>query len=202
MTQPAAEPKETMAGSSSPTSSPERVNLTRLTGPPLGVRPTPSPTTSTDQPSATGSEHAAAGPPSDPLDETGTTRSASEPPPADAEPLKLGRNELRDTARGLVLAAALGLHHVLARYPAEQEAGLWVMADEHEAAGIADPLASIARRYSGGALVDATTSDLIRAGIAAAGYVAKNGVQAVRIRLALRRVRRAGLNIEPEEPAA
>lgn len=203
MTQAAQEPRTTPAGSSSPTS--PSPSPTPLRPPPLGVKPpTPSTTETSDQVSNDGATGAGARPPSDPLDSPTSGTPSDSDRAGGAEPLNLGRDELRDTARGLVLAGALGLHHFLARYEVEQALGLWAMEDEREAAGIADPLARIARRYSGGALVDATTSDLIKAGLAAAGYVAKNGVQAIRVRLSIRRARRAGLqtnddNNNPQE---
>lgn len=203
MTAQAQAPEDTTAASSSPKSSPPAEPSPKAAagvrpGISLGVRqPTHSTTTGNGAGFATGSETAADQGPSDPLDTENITPSASSEA-AEAVPLKLSSDELRDVFRGLVMAAALGLHRLLARNAIEEELGLWAITDEKEAGKIGDPLSSIAKRHAGGLAFDADTGDLIKAGSAAAGYVAKNAVRAVQIRLALRRARRAG-QTEPSQ---
>jgi hypothetical protein len=195
MTPPAAEPKTIPAGSSSPTSTPPPApNPPGITAPALGIRSaTPStPTTGTGYGNGGGS--AGGPPPSDPLDESGSTHSDSDGPgrePPELGRLKLGKQPLRDVFRGLMLGASLAAHQRLATTAAEQEAGVWLM-DEDEAAGIADPLASIANRHAGDAVINADAADLIAAGVAAAAYLVGNSIEAFKIRWSLRRARRAG----------
>lgn len=105
-------------------------------------------------------------------------------------PLDLGADELREVLRGSVLAASVSLQHVLVREDWERDLDLWAM-DENEARRIADPLARLAHRHSGGAIVDRDVNDLMRAGAAAAGYVLRNATKAIRVRLNVRRAQRA-----------
>lgn len=88
-----------------------------------------------------------------------------------------------------MLTGSMVLHTSLARTPAEQQEGVWLMEDESEASGIADPLANIANRYASGALVGPDTNDLIAAGIAVGAYIVRNAAKTVRIRWSLRRSR-------------
>lgn len=203
MTTPAQE--TTPAASSSPTSTPD--SPTPLRVPRLGIRH-PSPTPSTPTPGAepgspSGSASADAPPPSDPLDTDTGTRSSADQPGPDAVPLKFGKGELRAPLRGAVLTAATVLHKALARNEYEVRAGVWLMDGEDEAAPIADPLAAIAQRRAGGSVFEPDVADLIKAGLAAAGYIAKNVVKTWQIRTALRRARAAGMtDAQPEEGAA
>lgn len=200
MTTPAAEPKTTPEASPSPTSPPASSTPDQGTrAPMLGFR-----TRSTNTATAADQSHAgAAGDdqqgPADPL--STDTPSASEPADPDAAPLKLKQKPLAEVVRGLVLGASVALHHALARSAEEQAAGVWLIHDEDEAGGIADPLAKVANRHAGGALVNADASDLIAAGVAAAGYVISNAVKAFQIRRAASRMRRAGMGAPPDEGA-
>lgn len=187
------------AGSPSPTPQPPSSKPPRVSPPTLGVRPTPSASTAnTSDPSADYANAANDQGPADPLG-TGTPSSGrSADPGPDAVPLKFG-NELRDTMRGLVMAGSTGVHHTLARTDVEIAEGLWLLTDETEAASIADPLASIAKRYAGGTLMHPDAGDLIRAGLATAVYLARNTVRTAQIRIAYRRARAAGMNPDPEQ---
>lgn len=181
MSQPATEPSSPEPASPLPTfQPPSSTPPTGTRAPIFGVRQTPSTSTASEPaPSPAGAN---AG---DPLDDAGpaptSTRSVS-----DAKPLKVG-SEVSEAVRGVVLAAGVMLHGTLARTEPEQGMGLWLM-DEDQAAEIADPLASIAKRRAGGALVSNDLGDLIRAGLAAAGYVLVNGIKAFQVRRALRRM--------------
>jgi hypothetical protein len=153
--------------------------------------------TETASGSSAGSASAAAPLPSDPLDEDGSTHSS--PEPGDERiPLTLKKKPLAEVLRGLVMGAAVVVHQSLARNDYEVAEGVWLM-DEPEASGIADPLANVANRHAGGALVNPDAGDLIAAGVAAASYVIGNAVKAFKIRRALRR---AGVHTEPEEQTA
>lgn len=153
------------------------------TAPLLGVRRIPS--ASTESGEAPSGGYAA-----DPLDSEPPTdtRSASDARAGAAapRPLKVG-GEVADAIRGVVLGAGVMLHQGLARTDYEQSAGVWLM-EEDQAADIADPLAAIAKRRAGGALVSNDLGDLIRAGLAAAGYLLVNGIKTFQIRRALRRM--------------
>lgn len=155
-----------------------------VTAPGLTVRqPTPSPTTaSSEGPSSAGAGDVAP----DPLDRTGT-RSASEPAATGA--VKVGRRELREVFRGLVLGASVAVHQALARTELEREHKVWLMESEAEAAGVADPLAALAGRRAGAAEVSTDAADLIAAGIAVAGYVLSNVMKSLQLRRAARAMR-------------
>lgn len=202
MTTPAAEPRTTQEGSPSPTSPPPSSTPSGVKAPTLGVKAAPRQTRSTSTASApafSGASAADSGP-ADPLD-TGTP-SASEPgrpPSGDGSPLRLRKKPLADVMRGLVLGATVAIHQALARTELEQSAGVWLMADEDEAAGVADPLASIANRHAGGALVNPDAGDLIAAGVAAAGYVISNAIKAFQLRRAARRLAALGMNPPTEQ---
>lgn len=198
MTQPPE--STTTPDSTSPTSNPSPSSSpTTVTMPGLrigGLQKTPSATTPTGEAPSPGSASAGA-PPADPIDSRTDTPSASpdDPEPA-GTPLKLKRQPLADVFRGLVLGATVALHQALARTELEQQQGVWLMQSEDEAAGVADPLASIANRHAGGSLVNPDTADLIAAGVAAAGYVISNALRAMQLRRAARSMRRAGLHPE------
>jgi hypothetical protein len=163
------------------------------------VRQTHSTSTASDPgPSPAGVAGADQLGPADPLS-TGTPWASDEPAAdPDASPLKLKQKPLAEVIRGLVLGATVAIHHALARTHEEQLAGVWLMDGEDEAAGIADPLAKVANRHAGGTLVNPDASDLIAAGVAAAGYVISNAVKAFQIRRSVSRMRRAGM-AEPTE---
>jgi hypothetical protein len=191
MTQPAAEPKETPAASSSPKSPKPSSKPAGRTAPIPGFRQTLSTSTASDADSSPEFASAGAGP-ADPL--SGDTPSFPEPPADDLAPLQLKKKPLAEVLRGLVMGAALVIHQSLARTIEEQHAGVWLM-DEPEAAGVADPLANVANRHAGGTLVNPDAGDLIAAGVAAASYVISNAVKAFKIRRAVRRV---GVHTETE----
>lgn len=200
MTPPRAEQGTTPEGSQSPKSTQPTTTRPEVTGvPPLGVRQsTQSRSTSTGG-SATGGGAAGGEPPSDPLDTIGSTPSESDGAgpvcPDELRKLSLRKKPLADVLRGLVLGATIVIHQTLARSEYEQSAGLWLM-EESEAAGVADPLASIANRHAGDALVNPDMGDLIAAGVAAASYVVGNAWKAFTIR---RAIRRAGFQTEPQD---
>jgi hypothetical protein len=182
----AAAAETTPEGSPSPTPQPPSSPPppTGVQAPALGVRPTPSTSTASD---AGPSPAYASDLPPDPLDgpASGSTPSASEPDD-DSAPLKLRKKPLAEVIRGLVIGAGVVLNQRLTRSELEQGTGVWLMAED-EAAGMADPLASIANRRAGGAVVSGDMADVIQAGVAAAGYLIKNAIKAVQIRHALRR---------------
>lgn len=179
--------------SSQPPATPPRV---KAPGP--RVLGTQSPTTTTADGGPGSSSDAGPQSPVDPL-ESGPTPSSPEPP-ADATPLDLKGRPLAEVIRGGVIGASEFVHHTLARTEIEQRAGVWLMTDEREAAGIADPLASIANRHAGGQLVSSDTADLVKAGIALAGYVVTNAIKAFQIRRAERAMRRSGIDPAGEQP--
>lgn len=147
-------------------------------------------------------------PPSDPLDEGPTSipsGSDDAGPERELGNLKLGKKPLREVFRGLMLGASMAAHQRLATLEAERQAGVWLM-DEDQAAAIADPLANIANRHAGDAVINADTADLLAAGVAAAAYLIDNSITAIKLRWGLRRARRAGMATEdvdqpePENP--
>lgn len=184
----------------SPSQTPTPPNSTGVRAPSLGVKMTGPPTRST------GAE-------SDPLDSPGGGN-GNGPGPADpyrtgtpsdserteqAQRLNLSKGAVKDPARGAVVAAGAGLHHLLARYPEEISEGVWLIHDEREAASIADPLAAIVARRSGDTIVQPDAADLIRAGVAVGAYLLRNLTTAITIRWADRKMRRA--NYDPDTPA-
>lgn len=207
MTTPAPEHATTTAASPSPPTflPPSPTTPQGVTAPILGVRRPMTPSTpSAPAAPEPGRDASAAAAPSDPLDSPGSTPWASEPAPADdpeLAPLKIGKKPLADVARGLVLGASEVIHQTLARSEAERTAGVWLM-DEPEAAGIADPLARIANRRSGGQLVNPDMGDLVAAAVAAASYAISNAVQAFRIRRAIRKAGHEFQHDNNEEMAA
>lgn len=194
----ATEPRTTPAGSTSSTSSSPDTSSPKpkVTAPPLTVQPIPSPTT--ENPAAGSPDGASATDP-DPFDRTDTP-SGSDPAGGDGKPLKVGRRELRDVFRGLVLGASAAVHNTLARTELEQQHGVWLMDDEEEAGGVADPLASIAGRHAGGQVVNNDTADLIAAGVAVAGYVVRNVLRALQLRRAVRNAPPGFIPNPDEEP--
>jgi hypothetical protein len=169
--------------------------------PTLGVKAAPRQTRSTNTASAPASSPASAADsgPADPLDTATPSASEQGRPSGDGSPLRLRKKPLADVMRGLVLGAAVAIHQALARTELEQAHGVWLMADEDEAAGVADPLASIANRHAGGALVNPDAGDLIAAGVAAAGYVISNAIKAFQLRRATRRLAAVGMNPPTEQ---
>ena len=181
MPTPETEPRTTPADSTSAPTPPQFTSPSQgVTAPGLTVRSTPSATTG--NPSDGSHDYANAAEP-DPLDRTGTPSASDRP---DAAALKLGKRELKDVFRGLVLGASHAVHTALARTEIEQQAGVWLMGDENEAGTVADPLASMAGRHAGGAAVSSDTADLIAAGVAVAGYVIRNVIKAFALRRALK----------------
>lgn len=202
MTSQPAEQPTTPAVSSSPTSSPSptRAGVTAPT--PLGVRSTPSGRTGRTPGYSDDSAPAAGPPPSDPLDQDGSTPWGSDDDADQGEgrqrettTVKLSKRPLRDVMKGGAIGTGEFLHEHLATTPQEQEAGVWLMEDE-QAADIADPLAAIATRYAGGAVVDTAVADLIKAGVAIAAYLATNVVKRFKIR---RAYKRAGYVMHPDD---
>lgn len=204
MTTPAAEPRTTPEGSTSPNQpapDPTQQRAAKVTAPRLGVRPsTPSPSTENRPTGAPDSANAGAQLPPDPLAENGNTPSASELSDPGDRPLSIKKKPLAEVLRGLVLGASLIVHQSLARTELEQQHGVWAMQSEDEAASIADPLANIAQRRAGGQLVNPDLGDLIAAGVAAASYVLRNATKAFQIRRAEREMRRAGVNPTGDQP--
>jgi len=197
-TQP-AEPRTTPAASTSPSPPPPPDRMTPtpvgVTAPPLTVRPPTRSTTTANGAASPASDTAAAATMSspDPFASSGDTPSASDEPTA---ALKLKKRPLADVFRGLVLGAAAAVHQALARSEIEQAHGVWLMGED-EAAGVADPLASIAGRRAGGAVVNADMADLVSAGVATAAYVISNSYKQFQIRRAMRSMARSGLNTDP-----
>ena len=197
MTTPAAEPKETTAGSLSKTRQ-SASSTPGVTSPGLMMAPpTPSPSTATAPPPSV--DGGSAGVP-DPLDAqpgNGTTPSASDEL-LDPQQVKLGKKPIRDIFRGLVTMAGEFLHEYGARSDAEQQAGVWLFKDEDDAGTIADPAASVVGRHTGGAVVSGDLADAIAGGVALAAYVLKHGLKTLQIRRALRRMPQ-GMT-QPEQP--
>lgn len=201
MTQPQAEPRTIPADTSPPPSTPPSSTPQGVRAPSLGVRPTPS--TETPESAPAGFPGGASGEHSGPADPFDTnTHFSNQPrdPGPDAEPLKLPKGTTQETARGLVLAAGVQAHRLFARYPEEQEGGLWLVRDEKQAAGIADPVVRMVQRRAGDTLVNPDANDALQVVIAAAGYLLGNLVPAVMIRWQYRRAQRVhGVPDEQEE---
>lgn len=84
----------------------------------------------------------------------------------------LDKAELRDTLRGFVTGAGELANEHLTRDRLEHDAGLY-LADEDDAQGIGDPLASLAHRHGLTKVGDPDTRDAIMAAIALGKYLWK-----------------------------
>lgn len=174
----------------------------KVTAPgPRVLPPTPSPATGSQPLGGPGSPSAAGPLPPDPLEANGDTPSSPDPgPDAATSTLNVGKRPLKEVLRGLVLAGTVAIHRALARTELEQQQHLWLMTTEAEAAPIADPLANIAGRRAGAAVVNSDTADLISAGVATAAYVISNVIRTFEVRRAQRTMLRAGVNPAGEHP--
>ncbi len=200
MSTPAQEPRTTPEASPSPTPQPVTPDQSPgVKGIPLGFRTRSTSTATAPAPSPASALGADRQAPDDPL--ITNTPSASDPGAAadDVSPLKLKQKPLGEVIRGLVIAGSHLVAGVLARTEQERLEGVWIITDEDEAGAIADPLAKVANRHAGGALVNADANDLIAAGIAVAGYVISNGIKSFQYRRAALRMRRSGMAAPTEQ---
>lgn len=182
-----AAPPETLGVPVSPTSPPGSSTPSPPRTAPLPGSRTPSPTMN-GQPVFS----AASGPLDDPIDTAPNLPSGTRSSGPDDVALQLPDKPIEEILRGLVVVGGEGAHHALARHPIEQEAGIWLIEGEKEAATIADPLARIATKYTG-PLVNPMIANLLEAGVALGAYVIKNATKAFMVRRALRKMQ----NVQP-----
>lgn len=138
-------------------------------------------------------------PPADPLDARATTPGtpSSDPaaPNAPKEPgkkrLTFKKGPLRDVIVGLVVGGGEVAHEFLARTPAEQIEGVWIIPEtdpkQTDAGDFADPLVNIVNRYTGGTMVDANVWDLANLAVAGVVYVGRNLLKTIKLRRAYRK---------------
>lgn len=136
----------------------------------------------------------------DPLDDGPATDTHSSDPGRPTQPLHLDKKPIAEVFRGGVIAFGEGAHKVLARTPAEMSEGVWLMSGEKEAANIANPLAKVAERHTGGGLaVTNDVGDLLEAGVYVLAYLFRNGVKAWQLRRAARQMSAYGIDPTGDE---
>jgi hypothetical protein len=116
---------------------------------------------------------------------------------------KIDSSVVEVISSGAVEALTSYAHQFLARTQAEREAGLW-LADDADHKNIGVPLARFAERQAGPLAPNPDIADLIAAGLGLAAYAIKNGLKALGIRRAAKKLGDSlpDLVEHPDQPAA